>query len=90
MIMVTHTTITYKRDQLLMKCVYMIMVSQQLISVVSNDCVTQYYLQQRSVVDEVCLYDHGLSHTYKRDQLLMKCVYMIMVSHTILLTSNIV
>ena len=42
----------------------------------------------RSVVDEVCLYDHGLSHniTYKRDQLLMKCVYMIMVSHTILLT----
>ena len=24
--------------------------------------LTQYYLQERSVVDEVCLYDHGLSH----------------------------
>ena len=65
-------------------------------------------LTRETVVDEVCLYDHGLSHnitnlqeravvdvynhglshniTYKREQLLMKCVYMIMLSHTILLT----
>ena len=49
---------------------------------------TILFTRERAVVDEVCLYDHGLSHniTYKREQLLMKCVYMIMVSHTILLT----
>ena len=40
-------------------------------------CLHNIILQE-IVVDEVCLYDHGLSHniTYKREQLLMKCVYI--------------